>query len=358
MADYYHTLGVDKKSSKDDIKSAFRKLAHKYHPDKQGGDEKKFKEISEAYAVLSDDKKRAEYDAYGRVFSDGSGGGGGFDGFDFSQFGGFQNGQGFEINIDDLFGGFGDIFGGGRRGREKRGRDISIDIELSFRESVFGVERRILLTKDAQCDRCSGNGAEPGTKTKTCGTCGGKGAIVENQRSPFGVFSVSRECPTCHGAKEVPEKACTTCRGHGVTRKESEVVVAVPSGIENGQVIRMGQMGEAVQGGKPGDLYIKLHVQDHSHIRREGFNLIAELPIKFTDALLGGTYTVESLDGAETLDVPPLKSTDEIIRVKGKGVPMGGGKRGDLLVRVRVELPHKLSKNAQELLHKLKEEGI
>jgi molecular chaperone DnaJ len=355
---YYEILGVDKKASKDDVKKAFRTLAHKYHPDKKGGDEKKFKEISEAYSVLSDDKKRAEYDAYGRVFSDGSGpGAGGFDGFDFSQFGGFGGQAGFDINIDDLFGGFSDIFGGRRRG-ERRGRDISIDIELQFKESIFGVERRVLLTKDAACARCTGSGAEPGTKTKTCGTCNGKGAVVESQRSPFGTFSVSRECPTCHGAKTVPEKACTQCSGRGVERKQDEITIAVPPGIENGQVIRMSQMGEAVQGGTPGDLYIKLHVAADTRFRREGYNLITDLPVKVTDALMGAEYTVHTLDGDVQVTVPQLRSTDEILRVKGKGVPHGSGKRGDLLVRVRVEFPQKLSREAEELLKKLKHEGI
>jgi molecular chaperone DnaJ len=358
MADYYRTLGVDAKASKDEIKKAFRTLAHKYHPDKQGGDEKKFKELSEAYAVLSDDKKRAEYDAYGRVFSGGSGPqGAGFDGFDFSQFGGFGGQAGFDINIDDLFGGFSDIFGGARRG-EHRGRDISIDIELTFKESVFGIERRVLLTKDSDCTHCSGSGAEPGTKTKTCPTCNGKGSIVESQRSPFGVFSVPRPCNTCHGKKTVPEKPCTTCKGHGVVRREQEVVIEIPAGIDNGQVIRMSQMGEALSGGKPGDLYIKLHVSPDTRFRREGFNIVTDLPIKVTDALLGATYSVPTLDGNETVTIPPLKSVDEIIRVKGKGVPHGSNRRGDLLVRVRVEFPHKVSKGADELLKKLKEEGI
>lgn len=356
MADFYTVLGVDKKASKDEIKKAFHKLAHKYHPDKPGGDEKRFKEVSEAYAVLSDEKKRAEYDAYGRTFA--GSGGQGFDGFDFSQFSGFGGGQGFEINIDDLFGGFSDIFGGGRGKREKRGRDISIDIELSFKESIFGVERRILLTKDVSCSRCAGSGAEPGTKLKTCDTCGGKGTIVESQRSPFGVFSVSRECHTCHGRKQVPEKACTHCRGRGVERKEEEVAVSVPPGIENGQVVRLAQMGEAITGGKPGDLYVKLHVAPDQRFRREGYHLLTDLPIKVTDALLGAEYTVETLEGPHALTIPPLKSIDELVRVKGKGVPMGSGKRGDLIVRLRVEFPHKLSREAEELLKRLKGEGI
>lgn len=358
MADYYKVLGVDKKASKDDIKKAFRTLAHKYHPDKQGGDEKKFKEASEAYSVLSDDKRRAEYDAYGHTAPGGGQGGfGGFDGFDFSQFGGFQNGQGFDINIDDLFGGFSDVFGGGR-GREKRGRDISIDLELSFRESIFGVERKVRLTKDDACDRCGGNGAEPGSKLVSCGTCGGKGSIVQNQRSPFGVFSVSRECTTCHGRKTVPEKPCTTCKGHGVRRKESEVTISVPAGVEGGQMMRLQGMGEALLGGKSGDLYVKFHVKEEKGIHREGPHLVMNLPMKVTDALLGASYTIESLDGPVPLTVPPLKSIDEVIRVKGKGVPVGSGKRGDLLVKIKVELPQKLSKHAQELLDKLKNEGI
>lgn len=354
--DYYSVLGVDRKASKDDIKKAFRKLAHAHHPDKTGGDEKKFKEASEAYAVLSDDKKRAEYDAYGRVFSGGAGGQGqGFEGFDFSQFGGFGGAQGFDINIDDLFGGFSDVFGG--RSREKRGRDISIDIEISFKDSIFGVERRVLVTKDAACTHCSATGAEPGTKTKTCPTCNGKGQIVESQRSPFGVFSVSRVCSTCLGKKTVPEKACSHCKGRGVERKEEEIVIQVPAGIDNGQVVRMSGQGEAIQNGKQGDLYIKLHVQPDQRFRREGYNIITELPIKITDALLGSEYTVETPDGPMSITVPPLRSADEILRVKGKGVP-GGGKRGDLLIRVRVTFPNKLSKESKETIERLKKEGI
>ncbi len=362
-SDYYKTLGIERNASKEDVKKAFRKLAHKYHPDKTGGDEKKFKEISEAYAVLSDDKRRAEYDSYGRVFSGGAGGeASGFDGFDFNDvFQGFSAGGGSafggEINIDDLFGGFGDIFGGGRRG-EKRGRDISIDIELTFKESIFGVERHVLLTKDSVCSRCSGNGAEPGTKTKTCPTCNGKGQVVESQRSPFGTFSVSRTCGTCHGKKTVPEKPCTTCRGTGVKRKEEEIVVAVPAGIDNGQVIRMSQMGEAVTGGKAGDLYIKVHVAPDTHFRKEGQNIVSDLSVKITDALLGAEYTIDTLDGPTKIHVPPLRSVDEIIRVKGKGVPIASGRRGDLIVKLKVEFPHKLTHEAGELLLRLKGEGI
>ena len=358
--DYYQTLGIDKKASKDEIKKAFRKLAHQYHPDKKGGDEKKFKEASEAYSVLSDDKKRAEYDAYGRVFSGGNGpqggqrgGQAGFEGFDFS---GFQ-GADFDVDLNDIFGGFGDIFGGGGR-RQARGRDISIDIELAFKESIFGITRRVLITKDSACSTCEGSGAEPGTKTKTCSTCNGKGQIVESRRSPFGTFSVSSTCATCSGRRVVPEKPCSLCHGKGVRRKEEEITIVIPPGLENGQMVRMGALGEAISGGVAGDLYVKVHVRPDPKFRKEGFNLVTELPIKITDSLIGAEYKLDTLDGPVTVNVPPLHSTDEILRMKGKGVPTEPGKRGDLLIRVRVEFPNKLSKTAKEILSKLKEEGI
>lgn len=352
--DYYSILGIEKKASKEDVKKAFRKLAHKYHPDKKGGDEARFKEASEAYAVLSDDKKRAEYDAYGRVFSGGGGGAEGFEGFDFSQFGG-AGGAGFDINMEDLFGGFSDIFGGRR---SRRGRDISIDIELSFKESVFGVTRKVLVTKDSTCSRCEGSGAEPDSGTKTCPTCAGKGQIVDEKRSPFGVFQSVSTCPTCFGRRVVPEKPCTLCKGRGVEHKQEELSVTVPPGIENGQMIRMSAMGEAVPGGATGDLYIKIHVTPHPRFRKEGWNLITELPVKITDSLLGAEYKLETLEGVINVKVPQLRSADEILRVKGKGVPMEGGRRGDLLIRIRVEFPQKLSKKAKETLQELKEEGV
>lgn len=357
--DYYSILGIDKKASQDDIKKAFRKLAHKYHPDKSGGDEAKFKEASEAYSILSDDKKRAEYDSYGRVFNGGPSGAGGFEGFngegfDFSQ-------AGFDFDLNDIFGGFGDIFGGGRGVR--RGRDISIDIELSFRESIFGVTRRVLITKDNQCSHCEGLGAEPGSKMKTCHTCNGKGNIVESRRSPFGVFSVSSTCPTCYGKRNIPEKPCMICKGSGIERREEEITVVIPAGIDSGQVIRMGGLGEAVSGGATGDLYVKVHVRPDPKFRKEGFNIVTDLPIKISDALLGVEYKLETLDGPIAVKVPPLRSPDEILRMKGKGVPLertasGYGRRGDLLIRVRVEFPQKLSKQAKKLLEDLKKDGI
>ncbi len=242
---YYETLGVEKSASKEDIKKAFRKLAHQYHPDKKGGDANKFKEVNEAYSVLADDKKRAEYDTYGRTFNDaGAGGQGGFGGFDFS---GFQA-QGFEdLDLGDIFGQF---FGGGRQGgtRQKRGADISVDVEISFQESIFGLERNILLNKTSQCDLCKGNGAEPGTELKTCGTCNGKGKIHETKTSFLGTFTTTRTCSTCNGLGKIPTLKCKKCHGLGVLQKQEQFSIKIPAGIESGEVIRLSGAGEAIAG--------------------------------------------------------------------------------------------------------------
>lgn len=359
--DYYNVLGVDKKASPDDIKKAFRKLAHKYHPDKGTGDEAKFKEITEAYSVLADDKKRREYDTYGQSFAGGAPGAGGqgFGGFDFSQFQqGFGNG-GADFDFSDLFEGFGDAFGGNRRGgRAKRGRDISIDIEVPFKESIFGTKRNVLIAKVATCDVCGGNGAKPGTELETCKICNGSGRVHETRNSVLGQFTSVRSCPTCDGIGKIPKEKCTECKGHGVRRKEEEIQVMIPSGIENGEMIRLPQQGEAVRGGTPGDLYVKVHVHPHQTFHKEGTNLIMNLPVKLTDALLGATVNVETLDG-KILEVklPQMKQAEETLRVKGKGVPYENA-RGDLLIRAHVALPHKLSGTAKKAVDALKAEGL
>lgn len=357
MKNYYDLLGVSKTASEEEIKSAFRKLAHKYHPDKKGGDEKKFKEVSEAYSVLSDKKKRAEYDTYGKTFAGGGPQGGpqgGFGGFDFSNFQGF-GGQGGSVEFDlgDIFG---DVFGGGQA-RTSRGRDISIDIELTFRESIFGAERRVLLSKTSVCDVCDGSGAKKGSKMVTCTSCNGKGEIRESRNSFFGTFTSARPCPRCHGRGQVPETPCEACRGEGVRKREEEIHIVVPSGVEDGEMIRMPGRGEAVLGGGAGDLYVKLHVKADAKFSREGNNLLTALPIKLSDALLGGEYQVPTLDGQETISVASGISHGEIIRVRGKGVPHGRN-RGDLLVRVDIEFPKKLSRSARELIEKLRQEGL
>lgn len=361
MKDYYEVLGVPRGASEEEIKKAFRKLAHKYHPDKKGGDEAKFKEASEAYAVLSDKKKRAEYDTYGKTFaghSAGSGQGGPFGGFDFSNFaqGGFQqNGQQFEFDIGDIFGEF---FGGGGQRAQARGRDISIDIELSFKESVFGTERRVLISKMGVCDTCSGSGAKPGSKMTQCKTCNGKGEIRETRSTFLGQFTSARLCPACHGRGEMPETPCPACRGEGVVKKQEEIHIQVPAGVQDGEMIRMPGRGEAVQGGGAGDLYVKLHVKKDATFTREGFNLQTTLSIKLTDALLGSEYTIKSLDGDERITVSPGVTHGEIVRVKGKGVPTGRSGRGDLLVRIDIEFPKKLSRAARDLIEKLRSEGL
>lgn len=361
---YYDILGVDKKASKEDIKKAFRKLAHQYHPDKTGGDADKFKEVNEAYSVLSDDKKRAQYDMYGQTFAGDSGAGfGGFQGnwedfvrqagFDFSGFGGSAQG-GFEgFDLGDIFG---DFFGG-RRPRTKRGRDISIDIELSFEEAVFGTERNILLNKVSVCSVCNGSGGKKGTQMAECQTCNGKGRLREVKRSILGSIEITKVCEVCGGAGKVPKEKCEVCGGAGILKKAEEIKVKVPSGIDNGEMIRLSGAGEAVKGGTPGDLYIKVHVKKHKTFRKEGNDLIMNLDVKLSDALLGAEYEIETLDGVSKLKIPEGVNTGDILQIKGKGVP-NQGRRGDILVYVRVSLPKKLSKAAREIISRLKEEGM
>ena len=349
--DYYSILGVQKGASPDEIKKAFHKLAHQYHPDKSGGNADKFKEASEAYSVLSDQKKRAEYDTYGQTFggNGAQGAGAGAQGFDFSQFQDMFNGAGVD---------FGDIFGGAGA-RTRRGRDISIDLELSFKESIFGVTRRVLITKIGVCDTCHGSGAKPGAKLNSCKTCSGAGKVHETMQSFFGAVTTVQPCRSCHGTGKIPEEKCSVCRGEGVLRKQEEVSIVVPPGIESGEMIRMSGAGEAVLGGHAGDLYVKIHVSPDKRFTKDGINLITDLSVKLTDALLGKEYTVPTLDGDEEITIEPGISHGEMLRVKGKGVPSGrGGKRGDLFVRVSIVLPNKLSKAVRGIVEKLREEGV
>lgn len=357
--DYYEVLGIDKKASKDDIKKAFHKLAHKFHPDKNSGDAEKFKEVSEAYSILSDDKKRGEYDSYGRTFSDGSPGRqGGFGGagFDFSQFqDAFNQGGMGGFDFGDVFS---DLFTGGTSTRTRRGRDISIDLEVSFKESVFGTKRTVLLAKVAQCETCKGSGGAPGTTMETCKHCNGSGKIHETNNSFFGTITMQSICRHCVGRGKLPKEKCATCRGEGVYRKQEEVEIVVPAGIEGGEMIRLTGLGEAVQGGQSGDLYVKVHVQSDPRFKKDGSNLVTELSVKLSDALLGVEYKIQTLDGEEMLSIPPGVAHGELLRLRGKGIPTARGKRGDLFVKVRITLPQKLSRSARALVEKLKEEGI
>lgn len=356
--DYYKVLGVSKSASKEEIKKAFHTLAHKYHPDKKTGDAAKFKEIGEAYSILSDDRKRAEYDAYGRVFPGGQGNGGpqgGFGGFDFNgfDFSQFQQGQGVEFDLGEIFG---DFFGG--RNRTRRGRDISIDIEIPFKESVFGTTRKVLLSKIGTCNTCSGTGGARGAATIQCPVCNGSGKLHESKTSFFGTFSTMKTCDRCFGVGTIPEKPCPTCHGQRVMKREEEIVVNIPPGIEGGEMIRLSGSGEAVPSGIPGDLYVKIHVKRDANFRKEGKNLVTSISVKLTDALTGSEYTLNSIDGPITVTIPAGVRFNDFIRIKGKGIPIEGTKRGDLLVKVEIIMPAKLSKKAKEAVDMLREEGI
>ncbi|HEU5114621.1 MAG TPA: molecular chaperone DnaJ [Candidatus Paceibacterota bacterium] len=363
--DYYKTLGVEKNASQDDIKKAFRKLAHQYHPDKQGGNAEKFKEVNEAYSVLSDEQKRKQYDTFGSAGPGGAGfGGQGFNpndfGFDFSGFrqGGFGNG-GVEFDLGDIFG---DFFGGSRRERTKRGSDIQVDLDITFEESIFGAEKLITLNKMSVCAECAGTGAKKGTKMKTCHTCAGKGKVTEIKRSIIGSFQTTRTCETCHGSGKEPEEKCPICRGAGVQKRNQEIKAKIPPSVEEGEMIRLSGAGEAIAGGESGDLYLRLHVKKHPLFRKEGFDLSTDISVKLTDALLGASHPLKTLDGEIVIKVPEGVSNGEILRVKGKGVPTTSrgkdGHRGDLLVNVRVTMPRKLSKEAKKAIEQLKNEGL
>jgi molecular chaperone DnaJ len=358
--DYYTVLGIKKSASKDEIKKAFRKLAHQYHPDKKGGDEKRFKEVNEAYNVLGNDQKRKEYDTYGQSFN-GTGPGGfggteGFGGFDFSGFQGQGGAQGVEFDLGDIFGDFFGGRGGGRR--VKRGSDVSIDLEVDFKDSIFGTERKVILNKTSKCEECDGNGAKKGSKMDTCKTCNGKGRIIENTKSFFGTFATERECRECQGSGEIPKEKCKACGGYGLNKKQEEIAIKIPSGIEDGQMIKLTGAGEAIKSGVSGDLYIKIHVKRNKDFIKEGHNLVTNLNIKVTDALLGGEYVIDTLDGKLKVKVPEGISFGETLRIKSKGVPTQSGGRGDLLIKINIELPKKLSKQARRDLEDLREEGL
>ena len=359
--DYYEILGVNKNATKDEIKKAFYKLAHKHHPDKKEGNEAKFKEVNEAYQVLSDESKRAKYDQFGPQYANmggapNYGGQGGFEGFDFS---GFQNG-----NVDFDFGNLNDIFsdfftgGMGGRPQARRGRDISTEIQISFADSIFGINRKILITKTSNCLTCHGSGAKLGTKMETCKTCNGQGKIRETKRSFLGNISSTKICEHCLGTGEIPKEKCETCKGAGILRREEEISIAIPAGIRDGEMIRMTGMGEAVSKGTTGDLYIKINVASHPVFKRDGHDLVMNLNLKLSDALLGTKYKIETLDGVIEVTIPEGVGINEVLRVRGKGVPSSKNKRGDLLIKLNIKLPNKLSRKSREIIEELKKEGI
>ncbi len=361
--DYYEVLGIQKNASKDELKKAFHKKAHQYHPDKNKGADAQFKEVNEAYQTLSDDQKRAAYDQFGHAGANmGGGGPGGFGGFGGGQgFGGFDFSgaqQGFDMgDLGDIFS---DFFNGGRGAQQQpaRGRDISTEIQISFEEAVFGITKNIVLTRQATCDTCSGNGAKKGATMKKCDICNGKGRVHETRRSFLGTFSTEKICDACAGTGQIPSEYCGTCKGKGVYRKEEEIKIKVPAGIENGEMVRLRGIGEAIRGAQTGDLYVKIHVRAHKSFTRDGNTLLTNISVKLSDALLGMDYPLETLDGTITLKVPAGINHGELLRVREKGVPNERGRRGDLLVKISVITPTKLSKHAKELVEELKKEGI
>lgn len=351
--DYYELLGVEKSATADELKKAYRKKAVQYHPDKNPGNkesEEMFKKVSHAYEVLSDAEKRAAYDRYGpAAFEGGAAGhrgaaGGGFhDPFDiFRDVFGQQGGGGGGI-FDEMFGG-----GGARRGGGRDGDDLRYDLEITLEEAAQGVEKEISFRKNMTCERCDGNGAEPGSKRVTCSTCRGAGQI----RRSGGIITFTQTCPTCGGAGTKIEKPCTACRGEGRVPKTTKLNVRIPAGVDTGSRLRSSGNGEAgVAGGAPGDLYIVLSVKEHELFERQGEDLFCEIPIKFTLATLGGTIEVPTLFGKASLKIPHATQSGTTFRLRHKGMPsLRGGHQGDQLVRVQVEVPQSLTSEQRKLL--------
>ncbi|ABD81992.1 molecular chaperone DnaJ [Saccharophagus degradans] len=342
--DYYEVLGVSKDVSPQELKKAYRKVAMKYHPDRNSDDpnsEDKFKEASEAYEVLSDAQKRAAYDQYGHAGVDGNAGMGG------------GAGAG---NFSDIFGDvFGDIFGGGggrRRGGPSRGSDLRYTLDLSLEDAVKGTTVKIRVPTLVSCKPCGGSGAKPGTSPQTCTTCGGHGQVRMQQ----GFFSVQQTCPNCRGQGKMITDPCKECHGHGRVEETKTLSVKVPPGVDTGDRIRLAGEGEAgADGGPAGDLYVQVDVQDHAFFQREGRNLYCEVPISLFDACLGGELEVPTLDGRVKLKIPAETQTGKLFRLRGKGVtPVRGGAAGDLMCRVIIETPVNLTKKQKELLEELK----
>jgi len=342
--DYYEVLGVQREASDQEIKSAYRKLALQFHPDRNPNNpdaEEKFKECSEAYAVLADGDKRAAYDRFGHA-----GVGGGAAGFDSTVF------QDFHDIFGDFFG-FSDLFGGGgrRRSRSQRGADLREDVTLEFEEAVFGSETKVSVRRHETCEECGGSGAAPGKAPVTCRSCAGQGQVRYQQ----GFFSIARTCPTCQGTGSVITDPCAKCKGQGRLLRQKTIDAKVPAGVEDGTRIRFAGLGESgFYGGPAGDLYVVLHVKEHSFFEREGNDLHCVMPISFAQAALGAEITVPTLEGDQVLKVPEGTQSGTTLRIRGKGVPVLNSRgKGDLYVEVRVQTPSKLNKRQKELLEEL-----
>jgi molecular chaperone DnaJ len=360
--DYYKILNIEKNASEADIKTAFRKLAHQYHPDKEGGDEAKFKEINEAYQVLGNPEKRRQFDQYGATFDQQGGFGGGMNWEDFmnqARGGGFS-GANFDFGGIDLGDIFGDIFGfggGGRGGRNRRGSDIQASFTIDFKESVFGVKKTVELYKTASCEKCGGSGAEQGSQIKSCGKCNGSGRVTETRRTFFGAFQTAAVCPDCGGEGRKPEKSCSACSGRGAVKRNEKIEIEIPAGIENRSAVRLEGKGEAGErGAESGDLYLEIRVKPDSRFERHGDDILMKQKISMAKAALGTEIMIETLDGQEKLQIPAGTQPNAKIKIKNKGVPhMRSSGRGDLYVEISVEIPERLSRHQRELLEKFDE---
>jgi len=347
--DYYEVLGISKSASADEIKKAYRKAAVKYHPDKEGGDETKFKEAGEAYDVLKDSQKRQRYDQFGHAGVGGSNGGGA-GGNPFEGFGG----QGAHFDFGD--GGLGDIFGqffggGGRQRGPQRGRDVEVSLQLSFEEAVFGVEEKIELDMDDECSHCHGTTVEPGYELKTCPTCKGAGQVGRVMNTIFGQIQQNVTCETCGGRGKVPEKVCTVCHGKGTERRKRTINLKVPAGIDDGATIRLNGHGEAIGNGEKGDLYVHIRVKAHKRFTREGDIILSEAHVTMIEAALGTEIDVETVDGKIRMKVPAGTQSGTDFKLSNHGVPhMRSDKRGPHIVSIIVDTPTKLTKKQKELL--------
>jgi len=359
--DYYEVLGVSKDASDDELKKAFRKAAVKYHPDKEGGDEDKFKEINEAYEVLKDKQKRQRYDQFGHAGVGGNSGGGYGGGNPFE---GFSNG-GFEFNFGD--GGLGDIFGqffgGGQSQRgPQRGRDVETQIQLSFEEAIFGVERELAFDMEDECSHCHGSTVEPGYELKTCPTCKGAGQQTRVMNTMFGPVQQAVTCDTCKGRGKIPEKVCSVCSGRGTERRKQEITIKVPAGIDDGATIRLKERGEAMANGPKGDLYVHIRVKAHKHFTREGDLILSEEHVSMVDAALGTEINVQTVDGKIKMKIPAGTQSGTDFKLSGHGVPhLRSDRRGAHIVSIVVDTPTKLSKKQKELLEQFggaKKRGI
>jgi len=353
--DYYKILGIAKSATPEEVKAAFRRLAHQYHPDKSTGDEEKFKEINEANQVLSDTQKRAQYDQYGQTFEQAQNQGGG-------GFGGFGGAQGVNVeDLNDIFGGIGEMFGmGGRRragAQESRGRDLETSVTIPFATMVMGGSVDIALDREIACSDCKGSGAEGGTALTSCKECSGTGQKRVVRQTMFGAFQTMSDCSHCNGKGKMIDKKCPTCRGKGTQRKKETLTVDVPSALEDGTTLRLRGQGEAILQGTTGDLFIHIRIKPDQDITRidGSADLLTTLQVNIAEAALGTTKDIRTIEGMSAVEVPEGVQSGQRLRLKGKGIQTNRG-RGDLHVEVRVQTPRKLSRNAKKLLEDLQKE--